>query len=83
MKKMFIMGVAILGLTACGVDHSKATRTLSSMGYTDIKIGGYALWGCGDNDSFRSKFTAIGQDGQPVSGVVCSALFKGYTVRFD
>ena len=83
MKKFMVIAAAALMLSACGVNSDQATRTLRSMGYTDIQIGGYAIFGCGDNDSFRSKFTATGQDGTKVSGVVCSAWFKGMTVRFD
>lgn len=83
MKKFMIVAVAALALSACGVNPDKATRTLKSMGYTNIQIGGFAFFGCGDKDSFRSTFTATGQDGTRVSGVVCSAWFKGMTVRFD
>jgi len=48
-----------------------------------ISIGGYAFWGCGKEDEFKSKFNAISPKGEAVSGVVCGGFFKGYTVRFD
>lgn len=83
MNKFLIVASAALMLSACGVPSDKATRTLKSMGYTEIKIGGYSFFGCGDNDTFRSNFTAKGQDGAIVSGTLCSGWFKGITVRFD
>lgn len=82
MKKFIMVAVSALMLSACGVNGDQATRTLRSMGYTDIKIGGYAFFGC-DKETFKSSFTATGVDGTKVSGVVCSDWFKGMTVRFD
>jgi hypothetical protein len=31
---------------------------------------------------YRLNFTATNPNGTPVKGVVCSAPFKGYTIRF-
>jgi hypothetical protein len=49
----------------------------------DVRITGFALFGCGQEDTFKSKFTAKGSDGTPVSGTVCQGIFKGTTIRFD
>lgn len=74
---------ATLSLAGCGISPDQGAKTLAAMGMTDIKIGGYAWFGCSEDDTFRSNFTAIGQNGQPVSGVLCGGMFKGVTVRFD
>lgn len=82
MNKIWIIGVAGLMLAGCGVDTSAARRALEAQGLTQIKIGGYSWYGCGQEDNFRSEFTAIGTNGKPVRGVVCSGLWKGITVRY-
>lgn len=81
-KAIILIGMAAL-LSACGVNPNDAKRSLEAQGMKDVKIGGYAFLGCGERDNFRSSFTAIGANGQPVSGVVCSGFLKGITVRFD
>ena len=75
-----IVGIAV---TSCGVNPDKAQATLSAMGMTDIQIAGYAFFGCGQEDAYRSKFTAKAANGQAISGVLCGGPFKGLTVRFD
>lgn len=74
--------LAALALTAC-TDANNATRTLVSQGYTEIRINGYALLSCGENDTYATAFTAKGPNGKPVSGAVCAGVFKGNTVRLD
>jgi len=82
MKKL--IAIACLSVLAgCGVDQTKAKRILESQGLSGVSIGGYAFWGCGQDDDFASTFTAKDAKGQAVSGVVCGGVFKGYTVRFD
>jgi hypothetical protein len=85
--KRIILALPVLAvaaaLSSCGVDQGSATRSLNAMGITNVKLGGYAIFGCGEKDTFRSTFTGIGANGQPVEGVVCSGMFKGVTVRFD
>lgn len=82
MKKIATIA-CMLALAGCGVDPGKAKRILEGQGMTDVVIGGYAFWGCSDKDTFKSSFTAKDIKGQPVSGVICSGMLKGYTVRFD
>lgn len=83
MKKLLFSLAVIASLASCTVDTGTATRALGAMGITNIKLEGYAFFGCSEDDTFRSRFSGTGPHGQPVSGVVCSALFKGATVRFD
>ena len=58
-------------------------RVLSGAGYSQIAITGYRYYGCAKGDNYRIGFTAIGHDGKPVSGLVCSTIFKGHTIRVD
>lgn len=79
-----IIAIACLSLLAgCGVNEAKGKRILESQGLRDVVIGGFAFWGCGNDDEFASNFTAKDSKGQDVSGVVCGGWLKGYTVRFD
>jgi len=41
------------------------------------------MFGCGEDDRFHTGFIADGPNGQMVDGVVCSAIFKGATVRVN
>lgn len=84
MKAMtaLILGIAALALGACS-DPKGATRILEAQGYTDIRIEGYA-WafsGCGDTDTWRTKFTARGAGGREIRGIVCQGVFGPATVR--
>lgn len=74
-------GFAMLG--SCGVNEDRGKTTLEAQGMTNVEIGGYPFWGCDKGDTFKSKFTATGANGKPVSGVLCQGFFKGITVRFD
>ena len=58
-------------------------RVLSGAGYTQVELTGFKFLGCAKEDSYRIGFLAIGSDGKPVSGLVCSTPFKGHTVRVD
>lgn len=66
------------------VDPERAKRTLEAAGYTEIQFHGSDLFNCSEDEFSRDKFTAIGLNGRPVSGVVCAGLFfKGSTIRLD
>lgn len=74
--------VAALGLSACSSDKT-ARHALTAQGFTDIETHGYSVFGCSDNDTVKTKFTATNTNGQRVSGVVCSGLiFKNATIRW-
>lgn len=87
MNKLMIIGLglgvslAAISLGAC-TDSDRAIRAAKSMGFTDVKPGGYGWFRCGD-DTFSTSFTAKDAHGEPVSGVVCSGWLKGATVRTD
>lgn len=83
MKRVAIPVITGAFLTSCGVNPEEARRALEAQGMSNVRITGYAFFGCSDNDDFKSKFEAIGANGKTVTGVVCSGLLKGVTVRFD
>lgn len=78
--KYLLLATSIL-LASC-TDADETNKILSSQGYTEIKVTGWAWLGCSEDDTYRTKFTAKSINGSEVSGVVCSGVFKGGTVRF-
>lgn len=82
MKKIAFAVAALAALAAC-TDTEGAKRAAENSGLTEVEAGGYSLFGCGQDDMFRTKFTAKNAVGKRVEGVVCSSWFKGSTVRFD
>lgn len=60
-----------------------AQKTLEDNGYTHVQTTGYRWFTCDNHDLFSTGFTAVSPSGKPVSGAVCSGLFKGNTIRFD
>lgn len=84
MKRLLlaVASVATLALAACS-DGDTARRVLIQQGYTEIEITGYSPFSCGKDDSFATGFVATSPAGIRISGTVCSAFFKGATIRFD
>lgn len=78
-----LLALLAVTLSSCGVDPKSATRALETQGMKDVKIEGYAFFGCGKEDTFHSNFSAIGANGTLVTGTVCQGWLKGTTVRFD
>lgn len=83
MKKLLMIIPMVALLASCGVNPHEARRILEEQGMTDVKIGGYSLFGCSKGDNFSSSFTATSVKGNRVRGVICGGVFKGYTVRFN
>lgn len=84
MKKTLIATLCLASIFLAGcTNSSEAQRALEGSGYTDVKIKGYAFFGCGQGDSFHTGFEAKGPTGRSVQGVVCSGVFKGATIRLD
>lgn len=76
-----IVGVCSITLPGCS-DAPVAKRALEGAGYKNIILTGWGPFaGCSENDTFVTRFTAIGPTGIPVAGVVCSGWFKGATIR--
>jgi hypothetical protein len=80
MKKLIIALVVVL----CGcTSPDKSYQALEAAGYKNIQMTGYSFFGCDEKDTFHDGFTAVGANGNPVEGTVCSGWFKGYTIRLD
>ena len=74
---ILLMAILISGCT----DPIDAKRVLLDAGYSDVKAAGYDIFACGEGDIYATKFTAKNPIGRPVSGTVCTGLFKGSTIR--
>jgi hypothetical protein len=79
MKKYIIMTLVLL--SGC-TDADKAYQVLSDNGYSQIKIGDYAPFMCGQDDMYHTQFSAVAPGGHYVEGVVCAGIMKGATIRF-
>ncbi len=77
-----LVGVALLVMGSGCTDEKGSRRALESMGFTDIRLTGYAWFGCGRYDDYHTRFEARNAKGVPVSGVVCCGIDKACTVRF-
>jgi hypothetical protein len=78
---LILVGLA-LACASCTAPDS-ATRALTGAGYKNVVLTGYRFTGCGEGDTFHTGFQAQGPTGQAVSGVVCSGILKGSTIRLD
>lgn len=74
--------IAAVTLAGCS-SADEATRALSGAGYKNITTTGYRVFGCDEKDEWHTGFEATGPNGQRVTGVVCSGVFKGATIRTD
>lgn len=70
-------------LSACRPPEQETVQAVEAFGFHDVRLTGYRIWGCGQDDTFHEGFTATSQTGRQVTGVVCSSLLKGATVRVD
>ncbi|HCZ48001.1 MAG TPA: hypothetical protein DCZ11_03230 [Gammaproteobacteria bacterium] len=78
-----MMMLALAALAAGCTKPEDARQALEGAGFTQIELGGYGWFACDEKDTFSTKFTATGPTGKRVSGVVCSGLLKGNTIRMD
>lgn len=76
---------ALLCVVAIGCTNKDgAEKALKQAGYHPIKLGGYGLFDCSEDDVFRTRFKAYSQDSTMiVEGCVCQGIFKGKTIRID
>lgn len=72
MKKLVSCLFLIFALAGCEVSDSQANRAIRDMGLTDIQLGSYSLFGCGEDHSFSREFSATQPaNNRRVNGVVC------------
>jgi hypothetical protein len=81
MTRILTYIAVVITLASC-TDNERTIETLTKSGFTNVTVGGYAAFGCSDDDHFATEFTATNQTGHRVSGVVCCGLMKSCTVRF-
>lgn len=83
MKRLLVLATLALGLAGC-TDGDGAKKALEQAGYTNVEVGGYDMWACGEDDTYATKFKAVGPTGIRVSGTVCAGMFfKSKTIRLD
>lgn len=82
MKRIIAMMIVAAAITGCS-SSSDAEKALIGAGYTQIETHGYAMFSCSKDDSFKTKFTAVGPTGVKVQGAVCGGWLKGSTIRTD
>lgn len=69
-------------LTACS-DSEGTKRALEAQGFDKIEVTGYRFFGCsGNQDVYHTGFEAC-RGAKCITGVVCSGLLKGGTIRYD
>ena len=74
--------IAMVSLALCGcLPENDSRRVLEGSGYTQIELGGMAVFGCSEEDDLSREFKAVGQGGKPVEGVLCGGFLKGITIR--
>lgn len=82
MKNFIVAMAVVFALFGC-YRPDQAKEVLGKQGFTNIETHGWSPFGCGEEDTFTTKFSATSPIGEHVTGVVCSGFFKGATVRFD
>lgn len=81
MKKLITIVILSTVLFGCS-SHKDAVEALQKNGFTEIETHGYSFFGCTNDDTFKTKWTAKNTQGVKVSGVACSGWLKGTTLRF-
>ena len=79
MRRALIIAALLLG--AC-TDEKRSRDTLIKLGFTDINIGDWDAFVCGDDYTYATEFTAKNPQGMKVSGTVCCGYLKGCSVKF-
>lgn len=84
-NRLIILSLCAVLLTSC-TQPDRTVNLLKQQGYTEIKTQPYNIgtfFACSEDDQFRTPFTAKSPNGSLVSGVVCSGILKGATIRFN
>lgn len=83
MRILIILSITLVALMVGCTNDSDATRILSQQGYADIRMTGYQLFACSQDDFYHTGFVAKTPANVDVEGCVCSGLlFKNSTIRF-
>lgn len=79
---LLILAMIAFALTSC-TDEQGARKVLERNNYKPLKVGGYAPFGGGEEDIYKTSFVAIAPNGDTVTGCVTKGAFKGSTIRLD
>lgn len=79
----FLAILLVASLCAACSDADGAKRALQDAGMDQIQTEGWSPFGCDENDTFHTRFSAVNHNGRKVTGIVCRGWLKGSTVRFD
>lgn len=85
----FTLAAGMIGGAGYMIAHTdfegQAKKAVENQGMTDVKTDFSlvaSILKCGKDDLMGYDFTAKNPQGNPVSGYVCTGLFKGSTVRW-
>ena len=82
MKKYLISFVVLLFLVSC-TDETSVKNYAEIHEWDSYEITGYRLWGCTEDDFYRTGFKAT-KNGKLFTGIVCKGLFfKGASLVMD
>ena len=77
----YLMIILMIFLISC--TRSESTKDLlEDQGYENVEITGYRFFQCNDNELFRTGFKAENEQGNEITGTVCSGFFSS-TIRYD
>ena len=68
-------------LSGCTAED-RSRQALDAQGFTQIRMTGYSMFSCSDEDTFSTGFTATNPNGTTVSGTVCCGWIKDCTIRW-
>lgn len=83
MKSKSIAALIFCAILSGCTSDSEAVRAVEAIGMKNVHTTGYRFFGCAEHDTFHTGFEATNITGGRVTGVVCSGVLKGATVRFD
>lgn len=78
-----LLMLSILSFTGCSRPSNEVDRILKLEGCSNIQDNGANVIfdGCSRGDIYNNQFSCT-KNGTSVEGVLCSGIFKGYTVRY-
>lgn len=82
-RSVFALSLLIALLCAGCTDSDGAINALENEGFTEIRITGYNVFACSEDDFYHTSFSAKNSNGKTVTGTVCAGMFlKGSTIRY-
>lgn len=80
---IFAIGFGMQAEMNCGSPPPMAKAAVEAQGFSDVRVGEWEAFSCGQGDTLSRRFTAKNPAGNRVSGIVCCGMFfKGCTIRW-